>query len=125
MKLSELTDTAEAVAATSSRLAKTDALARLLERAGPDEIPALIGLLLAAPRQGRLGVGWRGLTALVVAHADESALGITDVDRALEALAAASGAGSAAARTRLLTDLASRATCTRAARATTSTICTS
>lgn len=110
MKLSELTDTAEAVAATSSRLAKTDALARLLERAGPDEIPALIGLLLAAPRQGRLGVGWRGLTALVVAHADESALGITDVDRALEALAAASGAGSAAARTRLLTDLASRAT---------------
>ncbi|MDQ0643731.1 ATP-dependent DNA ligase [Microbacterium murale] len=110
MKLSELADTAEAVAATSSRLAKTDALARLLERAAPDEIPPLIGLLLAAPRQGRLGVGWRGLTALEVEHADEPTLAIADVDHALDALATASGSGSAAVRTGLLTDLASRAT---------------
>jgi len=110
MKLSELADTAEAVAATSSRLAKTDALARLLERAAPDEIPPLVGLLLATPRQGRLGVGWRGLTALAVEHADESTLTIADVDHALDELAGASGAGSAALRTGLLTDLASRAT---------------
>lgn len=110
MKLSELADTADAVAATSSRLTKTDALARLLERAEPDEIPALIGLLLAAPRQGRLGVGWHGISVLVVEHSNEPSLTITDVDHALDELAHASGAGSAARRTSLLTDLASRAT---------------
>lgn len=110
MKLSELADTAEAVAATSSRLAKISALAQLLERAEPDETPALIGLLLAAPRQGRLGVGWRGLSALVVEHSDEPTLTIADVDHALDALAATSGSGSAAVRTGLLTDLAARAT---------------
>lgn len=110
MKLSELADTAEAVAATSSRLAKTDALARLLEHASPEEVRPLIGLLLAAPRQGRLGVGWRGLTALVVEHADEPTLTIADVDHTLDSLAGSSGAGSAAMRTGLLTDLASRAT---------------
>ncbi|WP_426186154.1 ATP-dependent DNA ligase [Microbacterium sp. TWP3-1-2b2] len=110
MKLSELADTAEAVAATSSRLAKTDALGRLLERAEPDEIRPLIGLLLAAPRQGRLGVGWRGIAALEVSHAVEPTLSIADVDHALDELAGASGAGSAALRSGLLTDLASRAT---------------
>ncbi|GGD69180.1 ATP-dependent DNA ligase [Microbacterium murale] len=110
MKLSELADTAETVAATSSRLAKTGALAQLLERAEPDDVPVLIGLLLAAPRQGRLGVGWRGLTALDISHADEPTLTIADVDHALDALAAASGSGSAAVRTGLLTDLASGAT---------------
>ena len=110
MKLSELVDTAEVVAATSSRLAKTDALAGLLKRAEPEEIPVITGLLLATPRQGRLGVGWRGMAALDVSHAAEPSLGIADVDRALDALAAASGAGSTALRAGLLTDLASRAT---------------
>lgn len=110
MKLSALVDTTEAVAATSSRLAKTDALAKLLERAEADEIPPLIGLLLAAPRQGRLGVGWHGIAALDVSHAGEPTLTIADVDHSLDELAGASGSGSAAVRTGLLTDLASRAT---------------
>lgn len=110
MRVSELAETAEAVAATSSRLAKTDALAQLLERAEPDEIPVIAGLLLAGPRQGRLGVGWRSISVLDVSHAAESTLTITDVDHALSELAGASGAGSATRRTSVLTDLASRAT---------------
>lgn len=110
MKLSELVATADEVTATSSRLAKIDALARLLAQAAPDEIAPLTGLLLASPRQGRLGVGWRGLAALDLTHAEESALTIADVDLALDALATASGTGSAAVRTATLTDLASRAT---------------
>ncbi|GAA1537659.1 DNA ligase-1 [Microbacterium ginsengiterrae] len=110
MKLSELVDTTQQVAATSSRLAKIDALATLLARAEPDETPALIGLLLAAPRQGRLGVGWRSLRSLPVERAEETGLSITDVDDALDELAGASGAGSAARRTAILTDLASRST---------------
>ncbi|WP_460798148.1 ATP-dependent DNA ligase [Microbacterium sp. GXF0217] len=110
MKLAELVTTAEEVAATSSRLAKIAALSGLLTRAEPGEIAPLTGLLLANPRQGRLGVGWRGLTALDVTHVDDPTLTITDVDAALDALAAASGTGSAAIRTATLTDLASRAT---------------
>lgn len=110
MMLSELVTTTEEVAATSSRLAKIDALARLLARAEPAEIAPLVGLLLAAPRQGRLGVGWRGIAALDVHHADASTLRVADVDQALDALAAASGTGSNAARSSILGGLAARTT---------------
>lgn len=110
MKLAELVTTADRVGATSSRLAKIDALAELLARADPSELPVVMGLLLASPRQGRLGVGWRGLSAIDIAHADEAALTVDDVDASLDALAATSGSGSAAGRTGILADLASRAT---------------
>ncbi|MFJ3474726.1 ATP-dependent DNA ligase [Microbacterium maritypicum] len=110
MMLSEVVTTTEEVSATASRLTKVDALARLLARSAPDEIATLVGLLLASPRQGRLGVGWRGLTAIEVAHADVPALAVGDVDASLDALAAASGSGSTATRTGILVELASRAT---------------
>lgn len=112
MKLADVVATAETVTSTSSRLAKIDALATLLSTADAEELPVLVGLLLASPRQGRLGVGWRGLSALDVTHAGDPALSIADVDESLDALVASSGTGSAAARTRLLTALASRATAT-------------
>ncbi|MGS0561085.1 ATP-dependent DNA ligase [Microbacterium aurugineum] len=110
MMLAELVTTADRVGATSSRLAKIDALAELLARADPSELPALMGLLLASPRQGRLGVGWRGLTALDITHADDPSLSVGDVDAALDVLATTSGSGSATARTGILVDLAARAT---------------
>ncbi|WP_353114992.1 ATP-dependent DNA ligase [Microbacterium sp.] len=110
MRLSELVETAGNVAATSSRLAKIDALAQLLERAEADEVAILVGLLLASPRQGRLGVGWRGVSALDVAHVDVPTLTLSEVDAAFERLAQASGPGSATLRTNLLTGLAATAT---------------
>ncbi|MDQ0613596.1 DNA ligase-1 [Microbacterium sp. W4I4] len=110
MMLSELVSTTDEVTATSSRLAKIDALARLLSAAEPDELAPLTGLLLASPRQGRLGVGWRTLTAVEVEHVEVPELTIGDVDASLDAVAAASGSGSAAARQELLSDLARRAT---------------
>ncbi|MGO4489671.1 ATP-dependent DNA ligase [Microbacterium sp. 2RAF4] len=110
MMLSEVVSTAEEVSATASRLTKIDALARLLARSAPDALPAVMGLLLAAPRQGRLGVGWRGLAAIEITHAGEPTLTVSDVDAALTALAATSGSGSAAARTGILGELGSRAT---------------
>jgi DNA ligase-1 len=110
MLLAELVSTADSVGATSSRLAKIDALADLLTRADPIEIPTVMGLLLAAPRQGKLGVGWRGIAALDIAHADSPTLTIGDVDRSLDELAATSGSGSASARSGILGQLASRAT---------------
>lgn len=110
MMLSELVSTADTVTATSSRLAKIDALSQLLARADRDEIPVVVGILLAAPRQGRLGVGWRGISALDVSHADSPSLSIGDVDEGFETLARTSGSGSAATRTATLAALANRAT---------------
>ncbi|MDQ4214654.1 ATP-dependent DNA ligase [Microbacterium capsulatum] len=110
MRLHELVTATGEAAATSSRLAKIDALARLLRSASRDEIVPLVGLLLASPRQGRLGVGWRGITAIEAAPASEATLTIEDVDAALDDLAGTAGSGSAAARTALLTGLAARAT---------------
>ncbi|MEV4774052.1 ATP-dependent DNA ligase [Microbacterium sp. LWH12-1.2] len=110
MMLADAVTTTEEVATTSSRLAKIESVAGLLRRAAPDEILPLTGLLLASPRQGRLGVGWRGISALDVTHADAPTLSITDVDAALTALATVLGSGSAAARSRHLSELAARAT---------------
>ena len=61
--LDELVTTTDTVTATRSRLAKVDALADLLGRLEPDEIAPAVGFLVGKARQGRVGVGWRGLAA--------------------------------------------------------------
>lgn len=110
MLLEELVATAERVASTRSRLAKVDALAELLARLEPDEIAPAVGFLVGKARQGRVGVGWRGLSGAMGEPADAAGLTIADVDAALDELAAASGAGSTATRAQTLRDLGSRAT---------------
>ena len=110
MLLSDLVTATDAAAATSSRLAKVDALAGALRALDPDEIAPAVGVLVARPRQGRIGIGWRGLANLDVAHADAPALTLSDVDAALTRLAAAGGAGSVASRRSDLEDLAGAAT---------------
>lgn len=110
MKIADVVATAEEVGSTGSRLAKIDALARLLARTDRVEIPTLVGLLLAAPRQGRLGVGWRGIAALDVDHAEEPSVTLAEVNAAFDALAGSAGSGSAGRRTAILSDLASRST---------------
>ncbi|WP_353808894.1 ATP-dependent DNA ligase [Agromyces sp. SYSU T00194] len=110
MLLEELVTTAATVAATRSRLAKVDALADLLGRLAPDEVAPAIGLLLGAPRQGRLGVGWRGFSAQHVAPAAAATLTVADVDARLDRLAAVAGSGSGAARAAELGDLLAHAT---------------
>ena len=110
MLLHELVATTETVSSTSSRLGKIEALAELLSRLESPEIAPAIGFLTAKPRQGRIGVGWRGVAALQVAHATEPTLTVLDVDAALDRLAAASGAGSVGARRSELDDLAAGAT---------------
>ncbi|TDN92317.1 ATP-dependent DNA ligase [Microbacterium sp. BK668] len=110
MLLTAVVETAEAVGATRSRLAKIDALAALLRQLEPEEIPIAVGFLTASPRQGRIGVGWRSLSSVDADHAAEPTLTIEEVDEALDTLAEASGAGSVAVRGGALRDLASRAT---------------
>src|SRR5258705_4561892 len=99
-----------AVTSTSSRSAKVAALRDLLVRLAPDEIEIAVSVLTGAPRQGRIGVGWRTAFAVDVDPAATPTLEIHDVDETLSALADASGPGSAAARSQLLAGLFSKAT---------------
>ncbi|UIP57814.1 ATP-dependent DNA ligase [Agromyces marinus] len=110
MLLDEVVTTVERVASTRSRLAKVDALASLLGGLAPDEVVPAVGFLIAKPRQGRVGVGWRTLRGGMGDPAGAAALTVLDVDAALERLAGASGSGSAAERASVLADLGSRAT---------------
>ncbi|WP_026059765.1 ATP-dependent DNA ligase [Microbacterium yannicii] len=110
MLLHELVTATDAVSATSSRLAKSAALRNVLRALEPDEVAIAIGLLIASPRQGRLGVGWRRLAGLDAVHSATPSLTILDVDAALQRLAVADGPGSTGVRARELDALAGRAT---------------
>ncbi|MHA6796639.1 ATP-dependent DNA ligase [Pseudonocardia bannensis] len=110
MLLNEVVRTSVAVGATRSRKDKTAVLAALLRAAGPDEIEAATAWLAGEPRQGRIGTGWRTLSALATDPASEPALTVAEVDKTLDALAITAGAGSVARRRELLTGLFAAAT---------------
>jgi DNA ligase-1 len=102
--------TSAVVASTRSRTAKATAIADLLRRADPAEVEPVTAWLAGEPLQGRTGVGWRTLSKLAHDPATEPALSVGDVDEALTALAATSGAGSGARRDALLAGLMAAAT---------------
>ncbi|MGO4301358.1 ATP-dependent DNA ligase [Leifsonia sp. RAF41] len=110
MLLDTLVTTTEAVASTRSRLAKVDALAALLGRLDPEEIAPAVGFLVGKARQGRVGVGWRGLNGAMGEPAAEPTLTVDDLDALLDRLAALSGSGSAGERNRALREFTERAT---------------
>lgn len=110
MLLDALANTAEAVASTRSRLAKVQALAALLASLEPDEIAPVVGFLVGKPRQGRVGVGWRGAIAAMGEPAPAPGLTVGDLDALLDRLSATSGAGSVAERTRELREFSEGAT---------------
>lgn len=99
------------VAATRARSVKTASLAALLDECPKADLPALVGLVLGRPRQGRIGIGFRGLLAAreAVSPAASSSLSVRDVDAALQRFAELSGPGSAGARRAVLSELFSRA----------------
>ncbi|PFG41160.1 DNA ligase-1 [Georgenia soli] len=109
MLLAELVDTHAAVAATRSRLEKRALLAAALKAAGEGEAEVVASFLSGRPRQRRTGVGWRSLAELPE-PAREPSLTPTQVDQALEELAALAGTGSQAARGEAVRTLFSRAT---------------
>ena len=108
--LADVVSTSTAVAATRSRTAKVAALGDLLRQLARDEVEPAVGFLTGAPRQGRIGVGWRTAVKVDVTPAAEPSITITELDGALAELAATAGAGSVAARAQLLGDLFGRAT---------------
>jgi DNA ligase-1 len=110
MLFADLVTTSTTVTSTSSRSAKIAALADLLARLAPDEIAIAVCTLTGTPRQGKVGVGWRGAFGVDVPPASAPSLTILDVDHTLDTLALTTGTGSGAARAALLADLFGRAT---------------
>ncbi len=109
MLLDVLVSTSATVGATRSRLAKRDALAALLTAAEPADVDIVVSYLGGELRQRRTGIGYAALKALP-SPAAEPSLTVTEVDAALERIAALAGPGSAAARTASVQALFGRAT---------------
>jgi DNA ligase 1 len=112
MQLSDVVDTARAVAATSSRTAKVEALAGCLRRAaldGPEVIEVVAAHLSGVLPQRRIGVSWRGLQGLPE-PAEAPSLTVEEVDAAATSIAGITGPGSTATRSSAVRDLFARAT---------------
>jgi DNA ligase 1 len=107
--LNDVVTTSAAVSATRSRLAKVDALAGLLRRAG-DQVRTVVSFLAGSTTQGRIGAGWRTLVELKVPPAAEPSLTVEHVDATFGEVARTGGKGSAARRTELLAALFGAAT---------------
>lgn len=108
MLLADLAGTSTALWETSARNEKVVLIADLLRQADADELEVVVAALCGAPRQGRIGVGWA--SARIDAQADHPSIGVLDLDRLVDSLAAARGSGVQAERRRLLGEFGSRAT---------------
>src|SRR5918998_1315561 len=97
MRLRELVDVSAAVAATPARGAKTAALAGLLARLAPGEVPIAVAFLSGRLTQRQIGVGWALLRDRPPPAAAPE-LRIAEVDAAFAAIGARTGPGSQAAR---------------------------
>ncbi len=109
MLLAEIAAASADVAATSSRLAKTERLAQCIELAAPDEVRIAVAYLSGELPQGTVGVGWAALRERP-APASEPTLEVLEADASISRLQGISGRGSKAARADELETLLGRAT---------------
>jgi len=109
MLLADIVSTSNSVASTRSRLAKVAAIADLLRRAAPEEVPLVVSYLSGELRQRRTGVGWASLRDLPP-PATEPTVTVVEVDAAFARAAGASGPGSVAIRRETLATLFGSAT---------------
>jgi DNA ligase-1 len=107
--LAEIAGVSRAVATTSARLAKIEALAAALRQAGPLEVPIAVAYLSGELPQRQIGVGWATLRG-GFAPAAAATLTLSEVDAGFSAIGAISGKGSTAARKALVSELFGRAT---------------
>src|ERR687895_2651527 len=112
--LADVVTASREVTETSSRSAKVQILAELLRRLDPSEVGIAVGFLAGAPRQGRVGIGYSTIYGIERPPAREPSLTIEELDRAIDAVQATTGSGSAAARKEILGELLGRATETEA-----------
>ncbi len=108
--LSQVVEASGAVRATSSRKSKIATLAGLLKQAEPAELAPVVAWVSGELPQGRIGTGWRTLTALAVTPAAEPSLTVPAVHTTFDELAGIGGSGSAERRRELLAGLLSAAT---------------
>jgi ATP-dependent DNA ligase I len=109
MLLADLVAVSEAVAATSARGGKVEAIAAALRLASPEEVPAVVAYLSGELRQRQIGVGWAALRDLPEPAAEPS-LTVGQLDSSLGAIGEISGPGSRDARRSALAALLGRAT---------------
>jgi DNA ligase-1 len=93
MQLTDLAAATAAVTATRSRLTKTAALADVLRRADPTELPIVVAYLTGDLPQRQIGVGWAALKELAPS-ADLPSLTVLEVDTRLAAIGTTAGPGS-------------------------------
>jgi ATP-dependent DNA ligase I len=108
VRLEALVDVSAAVAATSSRTAKTEAIAGLLRGAAPGEVAAAVAFLSGNLTQRRIGVGYAQLRQPPQPAAGAT-LTVAEVDEAFGAIGELAGPGSQAARKQALDALLARA----------------
>ncbi|RSS78836.1 ATP-dependent DNA ligase [Streptomyces sp. WAC06614] len=109
MLLAEVARVSREVAETSARSRKSALLAELFRAAPPEEAALVIAYLAGRLPQGRPGIGWRAL-GREVAPAGQPTLTVSEVDAAVTALAAVSGAGAQGERQRIVDGLLGAAT---------------
>src|SRR5919106_842838 len=108
--LADVVTASREVTETSSRSAKVQIVAELLRRLDPSEVRVTVGFLAGAPRQGRVGIGYSTIYGIECPPAREPSLRIEELDRAIDAVRATKGSGSAAARKQILGEVLGRAT---------------
>jgi DNA ligase-1 len=109
--LSDLVDTSQYVGETAARRTKITRIADFLRGLGPAEIDIGVSYLAGVTRQGKSGIGYALIRdAQHSANVDVPELTLTEVDTMLDQIAQASGRGSIAERTRLLSALFARGT---------------
>src|SRR5918999_370161 len=108
--LADVVTASREVTETSSRSAKVRILAKLLRRLDPSEVGIAVGFLAGAPRQGRVGIGYSTIYGIERPPAREPSLTVAELDRAIDAVRATTGSGSATARKEILGELLGRAT---------------
>ena len=109
--LASLVDTSRAVAGSRSRLAKVAALSAFLQTLAAEEIGIAVDWLTGLLPQGKIGLGYRSLTAAAdVPAATAATLSLHAVDAYFARIAGQRGAGSGAQRAGVLRELFAQAT---------------
>jgi DNA ligase-1 len=109
--LADLVATSQSVGEHAARRTKIARMASFLRTLAPSEIDIGVSYLAGATRQGRSGVGYALIGgARPNINVEVPALTLMEVDATLDQIARASGRGSIAERTRLLSTLFTKAT---------------
>jgi ATP-dependent DNA ligase I len=108
--LNELVEISAEVASTRARLKKIEALAGVLERLEPEEIPVAVAYLSGDLPHAPIGIGWAALRDRPPEKAPPPVLTVLEVDASFRKIGETTGRGSQAARREELTSTFSRAT---------------